>query len=71
MSAFQRGPNRGQSGPHISRLRKQGAMRGLASWCMAHRRRVIVGWIAVAVLASVLSHAIGPSYSSVFGIPDR
>jgi RND superfamily putative drug exporter len=44
-------------------------MRGLASWCMAHRRRVIVGWIAVAVLASVLSHAIGPSYSSVFGIP--
>jgi len=36
---------------------------------MAHRRRVIVGWIAVAVLASVLSHAIGPSYSSVFGIP--
>jgi RND superfamily putative drug exporter len=44
-------------------------MRGLASWCMAHRRRVIVGWLAVAVLASVLSHAIGPSYSTVFGIP--
>jgi len=36
---------------------------------MTHRRRVIVGWLAVAVLASVLSHAIGPSYSSVFGIP--
>jgi RND superfamily putative drug exporter len=44
-------------------------MRGLASWCMAHRRRVIVGWLAIAVLAGVLSHAIGPSYSSVFGIP--
>ncbi len=44
-------------------------MRGLARWCMAHRRRVVVGWLAVAVLASVLSHAIGPSYSSVFGIP--
>ena len=44
-------------------------MRGLASWCMAHRRCVIVGWLAVAVLASVLSHAIGPSYSTVFGIP--
>ena len=27
------------------------------------------GWLAVAVLASVLSHAIGPSYSTVFGIP--
>ncbi len=49
--------------------RRQGVMRGLARWCMAHRRRVIVGWLAVAVLASVLSHAIGPSYSSVFGIP--
>jgi putative drug exporter of the RND superfamily len=44
-------------------------MRGLASWCMVHRRRVIVGWIAVAVLTSILAHAIGPSYSSVFGIP--
>ncbi len=44
-------------------------MRGLTRWCMAHRRRVIVGWLAVAVLASVLSHAIGPSYSTVFGIP--
>ena len=44
-------------------------MRSLARWCMAHRRRVIVGCIAVAVLASVLSHAIGPSYSTVFGIP--
>jgi putative drug exporter of the RND superfamily len=44
-------------------------MRGLVSWCMAHRRRVIVGWLAVAVLVSVLSHAVGPSYSSVFGIP--
>lgn len=44
-------------------------MRRLARWCMTHRRRVIVGWLAIAVLASVLSHAIGPSYSSVFGIP--
>src|SRR5271154_5494488 len=44
-------------------------MRVLARWCMTHRRRVIVGWLAVAVLASVLSYAIGPSYSSVFGIP--
>jgi len=49
--------------------RKKGAMRGLASWCMAHRRRVIVGWLAIAVVASVISHAIGPSYSTVFGIP--
>jgi RND superfamily putative drug exporter len=44
-------------------------MRSLASWCMTHRRRVIVGWLAVAVILTVLSHAIGPSYSTVFGIP--
>jgi RND superfamily putative drug exporter len=44
-------------------------MRVLARWCMAHRRRVVVGWIAVALLVSVLSHAIGPKYASVFGIP--
>jgi putative drug exporter of the RND superfamily len=44
-------------------------MRALARTCMAHRRRVVIGWIAVAVLVSVLSHVIGPSYSSVFGIP--
>jgi RND superfamily putative drug exporter len=44
-------------------------MRVLARWCMAHRRRVIVGWLAVAVLASVLSQVVGPSYSTVFGIP--
>jgi putative drug exporter of the RND superfamily len=36
---------------------------------MTHRRSVIVGWVAVALLASVLSHSIGPSYASVFGIP--
>jgi RND superfamily putative drug exporter len=44
-------------------------MRGLARWCIAHRRRVIVAWVAVAVLATVLSHALGPNYVTVFGLP--
>jgi RND superfamily putative drug exporter len=44
-------------------------MRVLARWCMAHRRRVVLGWIAIALLVSVLSHAIGPKYATVFGIP--
>lgn len=44
-------------------------MRRLARWCMTHRRRVILGWLAIAVLVTVAAHAIGPSYSTVFGIP--
>jgi RND superfamily putative drug exporter len=44
-------------------------MRGLARWCMVHRRRVIVGWVAVAILATALSHAVGPNYVTVFGLP--
>ncbi len=44
-------------------------MRGLARWCMAHRRRVIVAWVAVAILATVLAHAVGPNYVTVFSLP--
>ena len=44
-------------------------MRGLARWCMAHRRRVVLGWVTVAILATVLSHAVGPNYVTVFGLP--
>ncbi len=50
-------------------LEQQRAMRVLARWCMAHRRLVIVGWVAVAVLASAASHALGPNYATFFGIP--
>jgi putative drug exporter of the RND superfamily len=44
-------------------------MRGLARWCIAHRRRVVVAWVAVAVLATVLAQSVGPNYVSVFGLP--
>ena len=44
-------------------------MRGLARWCMVHRRRVAVVWVAVAILATVLAHAVGPNYVTVFGLP--
>jgi RND superfamily putative drug exporter len=44
-------------------------MRGLARWCVTHRRRVVVAWIAVAVLATVVAHAVGPSYVTSFGLP--
>jgi RND superfamily putative drug exporter len=54
------------SDPHPG---KQGVLRVVAHWCLTHRRRVIVGWVAVALLASVLSYAIGPKYASVSGTP--
>jgi RND superfamily putative drug exporter len=44
-------------------------MPGLARWCIAHRRRVVVGWVAIAVLATVVAHAVGPNYVTVFGLP--
>jgi RND superfamily putative drug exporter len=44
-------------------------MRGLAHWCVAHRRRVVVAWIVVAVLTTVIAHAVGPSYVTSFGLP--
>jgi RND superfamily putative drug exporter len=44
-------------------------MRGLAHWCIAHRRRVVVAWVAGAVLVTVVSHAVGPNYVTSFGLP--
>jgi RND superfamily putative drug exporter len=42
---------------------------GLARWCIAHRRRVVVAWVAVAVFATVVAHAVGPNYVTVFSLP--
>jgi RND superfamily putative drug exporter len=44
-------------------------MRGLASWCIAHRRRVVAAWVAGALVVTVLSHVVGPSYVTSFGLP--
>jgi putative drug exporter of the RND superfamily len=44
-------------------------MRGLARWCMAHRRRVVLTWVAVAIGATVLANAIGSNYVTVYSLP--
>src|SRR5579863_8613477 len=44
-------------------------MRALARWCVVHRRRVVIGWVAGAVLITVLAHAVGPNYVTVFSLP--
>jgi RND superfamily putative drug exporter len=38
-------------------------------WCIAHRRRVFVAWIAVAVLSTVIASAAGRSYATNFSLP--
>jgi RND superfamily putative drug exporter len=38
-------------------------------WCIAHRRPVVVAWIAVAVLTTVLAGAAGRNYATDFSLP--
>src|SRR5438105_4421440 len=44
-------------------------MLGLARWCIGHRRRVVIGWIVIAVLFSVLAQAAGRNYATTFNLP--
>jgi putative drug exporter of the RND superfamily len=47
----------------------QTIMRRLARWCTTHRRRVVVGWIAVAILITALAGSVGRHYATNFGLP--
>ncbi len=38
-------------------------------WCIAHRGRVFLAWIAVAVIATVLAGAAGRNYATNFSLP--
>ncbi len=44
-------------------------MLGLARWCIAHRRTVVIAWIAIAILTSVIAQAVGRNYASNFTLP--
>ncbi len=44
-------------------------MIGLARWCIAHRRRVVVGWFLIAVLTTVIATAVGRHYATNFSLP--
>jgi RND superfamily putative drug exporter len=41
----------------------------LTRWCIAHRRIVVVAWIAVAILTTVLASAAGRNYATDFSLP--
>ncbi len=44
-------------------------MLGVSRWCIAHRRRVVIGWVAIAILTSVIAQAVGRNYASNFTLP--
>ena len=44
-------------------------MRGVARWCIAHRRGVIVAWVAVAILGTVVAQSVGRNYVVAFSLP--
>ena len=41
----------------------------LTRWCIAHRRRVFIAWIAIAVLTTVVAGAAGRNYATNFSLP--
>jgi RND superfamily putative drug exporter len=46
-----------------------GAIVGLARWCIAHRRLVVVAWIAVALVTTVVAGAAGRRWATNFTLP--
>src|SRR5689334_6463650 len=41
----------------------------VSRFCVAHRRAVILGWVAVVVAALALSSAVGTRYATNFSLP--
>jgi RND superfamily putative drug exporter len=41
----------------------------LTRWCVSHRRQVVLGWVAIAVLTTVLAGAVGRQYATNFSLP--
>ncbi len=44
-------------------------MRGVARWCIVHRRGVIVAWVAFAILGTVVAQSVGRNYVVAFSLP--
>ncbi len=41
----------------------------LTRWCIAHRRRVFIAWVAIAILTTVIASAAGRDYATNFSLP--
>ena len=44
-------------------------MVGLVRWCIAHRRLVVVAWVAVALITTVAAGSAGRRWATNFGLP--
>ncbi|MGH3266651.1 MAG: MMPL family transporter, partial [Trebonia sp.] len=44
-------------------------MVSLSRWCIAHRRRVVAAWIAIAVITTVVASTVGRQYATNFSLP--
>jgi len=44
-------------------------MRALATWCVRHRRLVVLFWVAALVIVTLISRAAGSDYSNSFSLP--
>jgi len=44
-------------------------MRRLATWCVRHRRLVVLFWVGALVVVSLISRAAGSDYSNSFSLP--
>ena len=44
-------------------------MIGLSRWCIAHRRWVVVGWLAIAISTTVIAGVVGRQYANNFSLP--
>ena len=44
-------------------------VRRLAAWCIAHRGRVLLTWLAVAIVTTVIAGAVGRDYATNFSLP--
>jgi putative drug exporter of the RND superfamily len=48
---------------------RRATLLGLVRWCVAHRRRVVVAWVAVAVLTTIVAGSAGRQYATNFHLP--
>ncbi|HEY2650512.1 MAG TPA: MMPL family transporter [Solirubrobacteraceae bacterium] len=47
----------------------RGAMMSLVRWCIAHRRLVVVAWVAVALITTVVAGSAGRRWATNFSLP--
>ena len=45
-------------------------MRALASWCVRHRRSVVLIWLGLLVAVTIISSTVGPAYTQSFSLPN-